>query len=224
MKRTRKWPASSHEEESRALLADFLCAQQGKAHVASGPRGAGKDSRCFKNEELQKCPSDPFAHTTAHTFSPCKYQFKKSENLYCYRLGSWPFEGFLQYMNRPQIFTFNNPVGIALMIGGGTRQCRGFEQICISFERSDQIAENNPEENQVHEPQAQITVRVACGIIKGLLSPLRWFHQALGTLRAGIEKQCVLMPAVLPKAHVNKEGQEWGPLPSPDDTITGCVS
>lgn len=72
-------------------------------------------------------------------------------------------------MNRPQIVTVNNPIGIAMVTATAPdnmehshwfRLCsKGFERLCTPCDHSNQMAENNPEESQVPEPLTQVTVR-----------------------------------------------------------------
>lgn len=157
--------------------------------------GAGMHSRCIRSEELRKYRSGPPRHNI-HIFA---LQMPIKKKLKTYTAG----ELAVCHL-RAKIFTVDKPVGREGTVGwqpqatqsihSWIHSCsRGPESMCMY--PSHQTAPGNPEENQVCEPHAQVMVRGTCGIISGLLSLLRQFHQALCThlRRMGSSAPCCLL-------------------------------
>lgn len=199
--------------------------------MASGELERAVDTLGLKNckNSHQTSPT----HHNPHIFSLWQPIFLKSGNLYCHRLGSWPFEVFLHHMNRPEIVTVNNPIGIAMVI---RRQHLTTWSIHIGSDSVPRdLRDSAPPVTTVTRWLRTILKKARClnPRLRSLSGTLKHHYRHALTvkmipsvcpLQAHREKQCALLPAVLPKAHVKREGQERGLLPSPGNAITGCMS
>lgn len=99
-------PPAPTRARAQAFLAEFLC---------PCPHGLGGLERTADTLAMKSCKGT--ARLPQHRFLPRKYQFKRSGNLSCLRLGSLSFEGFLLPMTRPHILAVNKPAGITVTIG-----------------------------------------------------------------------------------------------------------